>query len=194
MGCGSSTVEGEKPRKPAEKSKDEPVVAFSADEEDDDDISITPAAGAGGRNPKSAIAYAHVPTAEETQAAIERSLTLQEDKSRSNVSNEVGAFDEPQPFTDEQSPRTSPRIQKSFSNPDPVSAAVIKKYSQDDNTNYEKKHYFPDSSPTWEEKEDSQRQPVWSSSAVDPADGGKKARPAISIDCRPTRTGFAARR
>jgi len=196
MGCGGSSsatspaATGASPGTAA-TAKDEAVVAFQpTDVEDDDDIdSITPAPNksSDGRNPKSAIAFAHAATPEETQAAIERSLQIQP------ASDDVVALiDEPVPFNVEQSPTSSPRMQKSFSNPSASAAARNKYVFEENENNYEKKHYFPDSSPTWDAKsDDKDRSPVWSSSAADKpaAAGGAGKRealfPTIAVRAQP---------
>jgi len=202
MGCGgSSTSPNSSPSAPA---KDEPVVAFQTDVEDDDDIeSITPAPSSklpDGRNPKSAMAFAHNATPEETQAAIERSLTLKATPSSTFGSpgdsrfrdDVIQLIDEPVPFNVEQSPRSSPRMQKSFSNPDRSSPPARAKHTFEESDNYEKKHYFPDSSPTWDVKGDEKdRSPVWSSSAPadkPPVSGAKRDPlfPSIAVRPQPT--------
>jgi len=173
MGCGGSSASATSG--PSASAKDEPVVAFQTDVEDDDDIeSITPAPSSSktpdGRNPKSAISLAHGPTPEETQAAIERSLTLKPGLTATPSStykspgdrhrDEVVALDEPVPFNIEQSPRNSPRLPKSFSNPDRSSSPPARSKHSFDETpaeKFEKKHYFPDSSPTWDFKADDKR-------------------------------------
>jgi len=186
MGCGSSSASG---ATSSGNAKDEPVVAFQTDIDDEDDLeSITPAPASNGRNPKSAIQFAHEPTQAEKQAAIDRSLTLKpgagsgtygsagDARGRDDV---VQLMDEPQPFNMEQSPSSSPRMQKSFSNPDRSKA-------YDDEKPFEKKkHYFPESSPQWEAKEDN-RSPVWQDKEKDK--GGKREALFPSIAMRPQPT------
>jgi len=213
MGCGGSAASpGTSPSAPA---KEEPVVAFQAEpdvDEDDDIESITPVGHHAtqvhdGRNSKSAMAFAHNPTPEETQAAIERSLTLNpgrpaspltiESPNDSRMSTDVVALiDEPIPFNLEQSPRSSPRTQKSVSVPDrfspPAARAKLPHSFEEQNDNYEKKHYFPDASPTWGVKaDDKDRSTFWSSSAPDdkPSAAGAKRDPlfpSIAVHAQPT--------
>lgn len=190
MGCGSSTATATTAKEGPPKA--EAVVEFREDAEDDDDdfvISSEQPKSADGRNPKSAIAYAQAPTAAETQAAIERSLTIkptsEEANKRTEVSNELEAF------VPEQSPQNSPRMQKSLSHPD--GGDVKSKYSlaeEDSSYKYERKHYFPDTSPTWgeaaeEEKEREKAAPVWSTNDNDNSGGAKREALFPTITVRP---------